>query len=164
MKKRQLSGLLVGILVMLVLADLTGVFDRTTGRPIVAIPAHEVTEFELRAAGQDTSLIVQRQPGGWHIIQPVAYPADPLVVNTFLTQLSTMEVIDEEITEPERYVRFGLAESQALYALVVVGEAAYPLWFGQDQAGTGFLRVGTDPRVLTLAEPVWPSTNPEDWR
>ena len=101
--------------------------------------SHAGTIFEL-----------DRQPAGNWTVQSGAsvYPAEPTQVTNFLSDLSTLQTI-RSVTESATLYRTFKLDSADAYRIIVTqaGGPTLTLYYGKDEVGGGYIRIGNDPAV-----------------
>jgi hypothetical protein len=114
-----------------------------------------VERIEARAA---ESFALQKQSGGsWRIIEPFDAPADPVLVEGFLSRLNSLQMVDlfKEVVTAVDLPNYGLAPPTHEYTLKSpAAGATNPLLarieFGTNQAGKIFVRRSDESSVYTM--------------
>ncbi|HUX50610.1 MAG TPA: DUF4340 domain-containing protein [Spirochaetia bacterium] len=153
-RKRVISLVVAnGILALLLII---GAFSSLQARGLAPItqsvfpslrPA-EVSRVTVTHAG--TTLELNRQTvGNWTVKSGASvYPAEPTQVTNFLSDLSTLQTIRSVTESTSLYSTFKLDNADA-YRIDVIqsGGPSLTLYYGKDEVGGGYIRIGNDPAV-----------------
>jgi hypothetical protein len=167
MRQKQLMILLGGLVVLLVLALLTGVFDddefTTVEVPDVSIPTDEIDRVRLGLPAD--RVVLERGSGTWQLTEPTPAPADSAAVARLLEGLAAMELESVVSNNPGRYARYGVDST---------GKTITADWGGEEHrlvvgnAGPDFqsvyVRLDDDPRVFLTRTRLEVPDAPDRWR
>lgn len=119
MEKNKRIPILVGLLALLVLiAYATGTFDRapsTVDVPTIEIEAGAIDQIELKKP--EFTIRVQKVGGLWQVMEPIAWIADSVSINSFTASLAELKLESVVSRNPERYGRYGVDSTASVLTL-----------------------------------------------
>jgi hypothetical protein len=167
MQQRQLVWLIGVFAILLVIAFVSGTFSNeisTVNVPNFSIPLDQIEEVELTMTDGSTTRI-ERQNGGWLMVEPLAAPADSQVIARFAESLQGLELESVVSTNPDRYANYGV-EDNAKKVKVTWGGDSEAFYVGN--AGPDFqslyLRLEDDPRVFLSRGRLTLPDHSDPWR
>ena len=165
---RQKQTLVLGgtLVLLLVLAWLSGVFDRNPSSirvPELDLPIDEVTHISVTLP--DTELSLEKQGSRWFMRAPVDMPADSLTIARVLTELSDLSLNNRATSNTDRYEVYGIDSTASAVTLtwpdgseeIVISRQ------GRDYMSI-YVRIGDDPNVYSTNGRVTVNQDPERWR
>ncbi len=164
MKQRQLIWLGGALVLLLVIAYFTGVFDgefSTLDVPHVEIPTEAVTSIE--ASGADLDVAIEKRNGTWFLTRPLDAAADSSTVAQVLDDLSALEFRNVVSTHPERHGRYGV-DSAATELTVAWEGGSRVIVIGNPNAGSNYVRLGGDAAVYRSGQRLRVPDSVDDWR
>lgn len=166
MNQRQLIWLGGALIVLLIVAYLTGVFDTdfsTVDVPELTISAQEVRTIHVTGQGQNVGL--ERDNGTWMLTEPLRSAADSVTVSRFLEDLSALELQSVVSTNSERHARYGV-DSMAT-EVRVEGEGGEQSLIVGDQGpgfGSNYVRISGEEPVYLSSGSIRIPENADAWR
>lgn len=151
MRQKQLMILLGGLVVLLGLAFLTGVFDddefSTVEVPAVSIPADEIEQVRLDLPAEQ--VVLERGSGVWQLSAPLSARADSVAVARLLDGLGEMELESVVSTNADRYGRYGV-DSTGKTITADWGGETHTIVVGNQGPDfqSVYVRLDDDPRVF----------------
>lgn len=103
------TALLVAVLVALEVADRRGAGD--DGELLVADfreHANDVRRVTVRRAGDDGSVVIERNDDGWAVVSRDGYPANVGKVRELLIAIADARIVEAKTANPELHGRLGL--------------------------------------------------------
>jgi len=167
MEKNKRIPLLIGLLVLLVIiAYATGTFDTapsTVDVPAIEIEAGGIDEIEVSSS--EFSIRVQKMNGIWQVLEPIAWMADSISINSFARNLADLKLESVVSTNPERYARYGV-DSTASVVTVTSGEDVHKLTISSKGSDfmTTYIRLEDDERVFIARPRISIPTDADRWR
>ncbi len=167
MEKNKRIPLLIGLLVLLVIiAYATGTFDAATSTvdvPAIEIEAGGIDEIEVNSP--EFSIRVQKMNGIWQVLEPIAWMADSVSINSFARNLADLKLESVVSTNPERYSRYGV-DSTASVVTVTSGEDVQKLTISSKGSDfmTTYIRLEDDERVFIARPRISIPTDADRWR
>lgn len=167
MEKNKRIPLLIGLLVLLVIiAYATGTFDMapsTVDVPAIEIEVGGIDEIEV--SGPEFSIRVQKMNGIWQVLEPIAWMADSISINSFARNLADLKLESVVSTNPERYTRYGV-DSTASIVTVTSGEDVQKLTISSEGSDfmTTYIRLDDDERVFVGRPRISIPTDADRWR
>ncbi|MCZ6705860.1 MAG: DUF4340 domain-containing protein [Bacteroidetes bacterium] len=167
MEKNKRIPLLIGLLVLLVIiAYATGTFDTapsTVDVPAIEIDAGGIDEIEV--SSPEFSIRVQKMNGIWQVLEPIAWMADSISINSFARNLADLKLESVVSTNPERYARYGV-DSAASVVTVTSGEDVQKLTISSEGSDfmTTYIRLDDDERVFVGRPRISIPTDADRWR
>ena len=165
---RQKQTLVLGgtLVVLLVLAWFSGVFDRNPSNirvPELDLPTDEVTYISI--ALPDTELNLEKQGAQWFVRAPVDMPADSAAVARVLTELGDLSLNNRATSNTDRYALYGI-DSTATTVTLTWPDGSEEIVIsrqGRDYMSI-YVRIGDDPNVYSTNGRVTINQDPERWR
>ncbi|MBT8399331.1 MAG: DUF4340 domain-containing protein [Rhodothermia bacterium] len=160
-------GVLLGVLaLLLVIAWLSGVFDKnysTLDVPDWDLEVEDVRGLEVLT--KEDTISVVRTEGRWMMVAPFNAAADSMHVRRLLDNLADLEFGSLVTANPSRHGKYGV-DSAAAQIVVRLDEEDVQVTVGDqtpDFLGT-FIRLGDDSRVFATSQPIRLTSDLDQWR
>ncbi len=123
---------------------------------LVDAPIDQVTAVDVQAV--EPFSLQQQTNGGWRVVRPESFPADPVLVRNFLNRLATMKIVEvaKEVVTDLDLPNYGLANPALAFRFKVTPgtnalAADLPgLDFGTSREGRTFVRRTDENPIYTV--------------
>jgi hypothetical protein len=122
-------------------------------KKIVEFKDEDITHIALR--GPQGSVALAKQDGGWNIVQPAAYKADPNAVRALLSTVRNLRATDFANDAPSRddLAAYGLADPERELVLRAGDRGpAVTLLLGQERDDGLYVKSGEKPTVFVVGK------------
>ena len=166
MQQKQTLVLGGTLVVLLIIAWISGVFDRNPSNvdvPELDLPTSEVTHISVTLP--DIALTVEKQGLQWFTREPVDMPADSVTVARLLSELEDLSLDNRVTSNPDRYGIYGI-DSTATTVSLSWPDGAEDLVIsrqGRDYMSI-YVQIGDDPNVYSTNGRVTISQDLDRWR
>ena len=166
MQQKQTLVLGGTLVVLLIIAWMSGVFDRNPSNvdvPELDLPTSEVTHIAVTLP--DITLTVEKQGLQWFMREPVDMPADSATVTRLLSELEDLSLNNRATSNPDRYGIYGI-DSTATTVNLTWPDGAEDLVIsrqGRDYMSI-YVQIGDDPNVYSTNGRVTISQDLDRWR
>ena len=166
MQQKQTLVLGGTLVVLLIIAWISGVFDRNPSNvdvPELDLPTSEVTHISVTLP--DIALTVEKQGLQWFTREPVDMPADSATVARLLSELDDLSLDNRVTSNPDRYGIYGI-DSTATTVSLSWPDGAEDLVIsrqGRDYMSI-YVQIGDDPNVYSTNGRVTISQDLDRWR
>ena len=166
MQQKQTLVLGGTLVVLLIIAWMSGVFDRNPSNvdvPELDLPTSEVTHISVTLP--DIALTVEKQGLQWFTREPVDMPADSATVARLLSELDDLSLDNRVTSNPDRYGIYGI-DSTATTVSLSWPDGAEDLVIsrqGRDYMSI-YVQIGDDPNVYSTNGRVTISQDLDRWR
>lgn len=166
MQQKQTLVLGGTLVVLLIIAWISGVFDRNPSNvdvPELNLSTSEVTHISVTLP--DITLTVEKQGMQWFMREPVDMPADSATVARLLNELGDLSLNNRATSNPDRYGIYGI-DSTATTVNVAWSDGAEDLVIsrqGRDYMSI-YVKIGDDPNVYSTKGRVTVSQDLDRWR
>lgn len=165
---RQKQTLVLGgtLAVLLLLALLSGVFDRNPSNirvPDLNLPTDEITQISI--ALPDADIKLEKEGFQWFVREPVDMPADSSTVVRTLSELGDLSLNARVTGNVDRYEIYGIDSTATTLTLTWPGgsEEMVISRQGRDYMSI-YVQIGDDPNVYSTSGRVTINQDPERWR
>lgn len=166
MQQKQTLVLGGTLVVLLIIAWISGVFDRNPSNvnvPELDLPTSEVTHISVTLP--DITFTVEKQGLQWFMREPVDMPADSATVARLLNELGDLSLNNRATSNPDRYGIYGI-DSTATSVSLTWSDGAEDLVIsrqGRDYMSI-YVKIGDDPNVYSTNGRVTVSQDLDRWR
>lgn len=166
MQQKQTLVLGGTLVVLLIIAWISGVFDRNPSNvdvPELDLPTSEVTHISVTLP--DITFTVEKQGMQWFMREPVDMPADSATIARFLNELEDLSLNNRATSNPDRYGIYGI-DSTATSVSLTWSDGAEDLVIsrqGRDYMSI-YVQIGDDPNVYSTNGRVTVSQDLDRWR
>ena len=166
MQQKQTLVLGGTLVVLLVIAWISGVFDRNPSNvdvPELDLPTSEVTHISVTLP--DITFTVEKQGMQWFMREPVDMPADSATIARFLNELEELSLNNRATSNPDRYSIYGI-DSTATSVSLTWSDGAEDLVIsrqGRDYMSI-YVQIGDNPNVYSTNGRVTVSQDLDRWR
>lgn len=166
MKSKQVLTLLAALVVLLVLAWISGFFEgapSTIETPQLSIETEDLRSITIRKG--DDEVIVVRTGDGWMLRHPVEAEVDTATRSRLLAGLKNLEVESLVSSRSDAYDRYQVDSSQATY-LSLEGDEPVELYVGKTGPDfqSRYIRIGGDDRVFLASGVPTAQASVDRWR
>lgn len=166
MQQKQTLVLGGTLVVLLIIAWISGVFDRNPSNvdvPELDLPTSEVTHISVTLP--DITFTVEKQGMQWFMREPVDMPADSATVARLLNELEDLSLNNRATSNPDRYGIYGI-DSTATTVSLTWSDGAEDLVIsrqGRDYMSI-YVQIGDNPNVYSTNGRVTVSQDLDRWR
>ena len=166
MQQKQTLVLGGTLVVLLIIAWISGVFDRNPSNvnvPELDLPTSEVTHISVTLP--DITLTVEKQGMQWFMREPVDMPADSATIARFLNELEDLSLNNRATSNPNRYSIYGI-DSTATTVSLTWSDGAEDIVIsrqGRDYMSI-YVKIGDNPNVYSTNGRVTVSQDLDRWR
>ena len=166
MQQKQTLVLGGTLVVLLIIAWISGVFDRNPSNvnvPELDLPTSEVTHISVTLP--DITFTVEKQGLQWFMREPVDMPADSATIARFLNELEDLSLNNRATSNPDRYGIYGI-DSTATTVSLTWSDGAEDLVIsrqGRDYMSI-YVQIGDNPNVYSTNGRVTVSQDLDRWR
>ena len=166
MQQKQTLVLGGTLVVLLIIAWISGVFDRNPSNvdvPELDLPTSEVTHISVTLP--DITFTVEKQGMQWFMREPVDMPADSATIARFLNELEDLSLNNRATSNPNRYGIYGI-DSTATSVSLTWSDGAEDLVIsrqGRDYMSI-YVQIGDNPNVYSTNGRVTVSQDLDRWR
>ena len=166
MQQKQTLVLGGTLVVLLIIAWISGVFDRNPSNvnvPELDLPTSEVTHISVTLP--DITLTVEKQGMQWFMREPVNMPADSATIARFLNELEDLSLNNRATSNPDRYGIYGI-DSTATTVSLTWSDGAEDIVIsrqGRDYMSI-YVKIGDNPNVYSTNGRVTVSQDLDRWR
>ena len=166
MKQKQTLVLGGTLVVLLIIAWISGVFDRNPSNvdvPELDLPTSEVTRISVTLP--DITFTVEKQGIQWFMREPVDMPADSATVTRLLNELEDLSLNNRATSNPDRYGIYGI-DSTATTVSLTWSDGAEDIVIsrqGRDYMSI-YVKIGDNPNVYSTNGRVTVSQDLDRWR
>ena len=166
MQQKQTLVLGGTLVVLLIIAWISGVFDRNPSNidvPELDLPTSEVTRISV--ALPDITFTVEKQGIQWFMREPVDMPADSATVTRLLNELEDLSLNNRATSNPDRYGIYGI-DSTATTVSLTWSDGAEDIVIsrqGRDYMSI-YVKIGDNPNVYSTNGRVTVSQDLDRWR
>ncbi|MXW83559.1 MAG: DUF4340 domain-containing protein, partial [Rhodothermaceae bacterium] len=166
MQQKQTLVLGGTLVVLLIIAWISGVFDRNPSNvdvPELDLPTSEVTRISVTLP--DITFTVEKQGIQWFMREPVDMPADSATVTRLLNELEDLSLNNRATSNPDRYGIYGI-DSTATTVSLTWSDGAEDIVIsrqGRDYMSI-YVKIGDNPDVYSTNGRVTVSQDLDRWR
>ena len=166
MQQKQTLVLGGTLVVLLIIAWISGVFDRNPSNvdvPELDLPTSEVTRISVTLP--DITFTVEKQGIQWFMREPVDMPADSATVTRLLNELEDLSLNNRATSNPDRYGIYGI-DSTATTVSLTWSDGAEDIVIsrqGRDYMSI-YVKIGDNPNVYSTNGRVTVSQDLDRWR
>ena len=166
MQQKQTLVLGGTLVVLLIIAWISGVFDRNPSNvdvPELDLPTSEVTHISVTLP--DITFTVEKQGMQWFMREPADMPADSATIARFLNELEDLSLNNRATSNPDRYGIYGI-DSTATSVSLTWSDGAEDLVIsrqGRDYMSI-YVKIGDNPNVYSTNGRVTVSQDLDRWR
>ena len=166
MQQKQTLVLGGTLVVLLIIAWISGVFDRNPSNvdvPELDLPTSEVTRISVTLP--DITFTVEKQGIQWFMREPVDMPADSATVTRLLSELEDLSLNNRATSNPDRYGIYGI-DSTATTVSLTWSDGAEDIVIsrqGRDYMSI-YVKIGDNPNVYSTNGRVTVSQDLDRWR
>ena len=166
MQQKQTLVLGGTLVVLLIIAWISGVFDRNPSNVDVLeldLPTSEVTRISVTLP--DITFTVEKQGIQWFMREPVDMPADSATIARFLNELEDLSLNNRATSNPDRYGIYGI-DSTATTVSLTWSDGAEDIVIsrqGRDYMSI-YVKIGDNPNVYSTNGRVTVSQDLDRWR
>ncbi|MDE2828332.1 MAG: DUF4340 domain-containing protein [Bacteroidota bacterium] len=166
MQQKQTLVLGGTLVVLLIIAWISGVFDRNPSNvdvPELDLPTSEVTRISVTLP--DITFTVEKQGIQWFMREPVDMPADSATIARFLNELEDLSLNNRATSNPDRYGIYGI-DSTATTVSLTWSDGAEDIVIsrqGRDYMSI-YVKIGDNPNVYSTNGRVTVSQDLDRWR
>ena len=166
MQQKQTLVLGGTLVVLLIIAWISGVFDRNPSNvdvPELDLPTSEVTRISVTLP--DITFTVEKQGIQWFMRKPVDMPADSATVTRLLNELEDLSLNNRATSNPDRYGIYGI-DSTATTVSLTWSDGAEDIVIsrqGRDYMSI-YVKIGDNPNVYSTNGRVTVSQDLDRWR
>ena len=168
MQQRQLVWLIGALVLLLLIAFVSGTFNKnisTIDVPELSFSGDSIERMTIQSS-DTTSIVLARQQGQWTLTEPIATQADSLIVTRLTNNLGDLELESVVSTNPEKYNDFGVGDlAQSLIVSDSEG-SEHTLTIGNSGPDfqSMYVRLANDPRVFLTSGRVNLPPDVDTWR
>ena len=166
MQQKQTLVLGGTLVVLLIIAWISGVFDRNPSNvdvPELDLPTSEVTHISVTLP--DITFTVEKQGMQWFMREPVDMPADSATIARLLNELEDLSLNNRATSNPDRYGIYGI-DSTATSVSLTWSDGAEDIVIsrqGRDYMSI-YVKIGDNPNVYSTNGRVTVSQDLDRWR
>ena len=166
MQQKQTLVLGGTLVVLLIIAWISGVFDRNPSNvdvPELDLPTSEVTHISVTLP--DITFTVEKQGMQWFMREPVDMPADSATIARLLNELEDLSLNNRATSNPDRYGIYGI-DSTATTVSLTWSDGAEDIVIsrqGRDYMSI-YVQIGDNPNVYSTNGRVTVSQDLDRWR